>query len=332
MQKKEFEELVEARTVPELHPYIPTALKIYNKEHHDKLWYEKYEVSNVIEIVGILADSALRLGKKGLAKQESEQGEVSVKPTVTSEFLSNLITPWIQDIRQEIFNTRVPPFTTYKPAFKWLEEGKVDWDFLFNESVRKERSEAPKWMKSSLYYPYVVKEYPSHYSPYTLCFFKAKEVEKVTGFGYISVMLHIIADIPLTLNKVDTEAREKTHQLPSGDKLINRFVTVQIRGELSFDELRHLYQQIRQDLGVKRSKALKEKHLKLYQVVRRKGGAPKGKGTVAFWESVRQEINVWLKNNSIDNQYTTWKGVKRAYDLFYDKLRSQYLVEGGKRR
>lgn len=314
---KEFEKLVRAKTIPELHPYIPMALEVLG----DSVQSKRYTVPDIIETVGRLVSVLERME---VAKPE--QDEVPAKPSVTSEFLSDLITPWIEDIRQEIFNTRVIPFRT-KEALNWMKQEQVDMK-NWRDEVEREIEKLPKWMRG---WPFNFLNKPNlEKRPLlVLLYDRAEEVAKVTGFNHFSVMSHIILGAPLTLNKVDTKAKKEIHKLPSGAELVNRFVTMQIRGELTFDELRHLYQQIRQDLGVKRSKALKEKHLELYQIVRRKGGAPKGKGTVAFWESVRKDMN---EKNPTGNPYTTWKGVKRAYDLLWNKLRSQYLVEGGKRR
>jgi len=162
MQREELEKQAKAKIVTALRPYIPMALEILGdiKEHHH------FQVSDVVEITDRLAKV---LKRTGVAEDQPKQGEVPAKPSVTNEFLDDLITPWIQDIRQEIFNTRTLPFNTYAQAVKWLREGKIDWDFYDNERMREKRSKFP-WMKSI----YVVKEYPSHYSPYTLCFYRAK--------------------------------------------------------------------------------------------------------------------------------------------------------------
>lgn len=331
MQREEFEKVekqVKAQTVTALHPYIPMALEILGdtREHHH------FQVSDVVEVTDRLASILERME---VAEGQPEQGEVPAKPSVTNEFLDDLITPWIQDIRQEIFNTRVPQFRTPSEAFKWLDEGSVHAKNWLNELQREKDKTIPKWMKSP--YPgYLLdsldKLNPKLDSmldnppPYLVLFNKAKEVARVTWFSPASVMFHIVAGTPLILDKVNTKAEKEIHELPSGEELVNRFVTVQIRGELSLDELRHLYQQIRQDLGVKRSKALNDTHLELYQLVKKRGGPVKGKGSVTFWKQVMED---WNKKHEGD-PYKIWKSAKRAYDLLWDKLRSQHLVEGGK--
>ena len=319
MNTQEFIELVKSHTAPSLQSLIAAVVDMLGEE----LRFERSEVANVIEAAGRLATY---LETIGVAKGQQEQGEVSAKPTVTREFLSDLITPWIQDIRQEIFNTRVCPFGTYEEALRWVNEGIVDWENWVNEAER-EMEKLPKWMRSSGYVsPRFAPELHRLLGKrplYALFSDRVKEVTRVTGFSHISVLCHIIADIPLTLKKVDTEAKREIHELPSGDELVNRFVTVQIRGELTFGELYRLYQQIRQDLGIKRSKALKDEHLRLYQLVRGRGGPIKGKGSVKFWKEVVENWN----NPKCKN----WKGAKIAYDRLIKRLTNEYL-QGGKRR
>jgi len=332
MDRKEYQDIIEkvkAKTIPTLRPFIAPTVDILG----DILRPDRYEVADVIEAADRLASELKRMGAE---KGQPEQGEVSVEPTVTNEFLSDLITPWIQDIRQEIFNTRVRPFRTHEQAVKWVDEGIVDMENWFNE-VRREKEKLPFWARP-FKYPFDVLNQPNVPIPrlaqeldhllgkrplYLLFSDRVKEVARVTGFSHMSVWCHIIGGTPLTLNKVDTTPEKEIHELPSGEELVSRFVTVQIRGELTFDELRRLYQQIRQDLGVKRSKALNDTHLELYRLVKKRGGPVKGKGSVTFWKQVMED---WNKEHEGD-QYKIWKSAKRAYDLLWNKLRSQYLVD-----
>lgn len=268
---------------------------------------------------------------------EAEPSENSV----TSEFLVDLITPWVEDVRQELFNSRIAPFSTFDEASRWYSKG-TKKDRRFVERRQKEwgkeadadaqkkvdtrtgreyekKSPRQKW---AFAYETIFENLPE--TATLACYFRAEEIAYATSFSSFSVLMYILVGIRPVLTKVRTYADEEVHKLPSGDNLVNRLVTVEIRGELSFEDLRSLYRSVRQELGINRAKSLKEKHLELYLMVRQKGGAPKGKGTVAFWECLTEE---WNKKHKDDQYTTTWKGVKRAYDMVCKKLRSQYLTE-----
>jgi hypothetical protein len=101
---------------------------------------------------------------------------------------------------------------------------------------------------------------------------------------------------------------------------------VRINTELSFDDLLAIYSSIRRYLGVKGSKKSTREHLDLHRMVLQMGGAPSGKGTVAFWTSAKAEWN----NKHPERKYGTWKGVKIAYDRLHKKLNSRYLGRGVK--
>ena len=334
MDRKEYIEKVEAKAVPTLRPFIAPTVDILG----DTLRLGRYEVADIIEIADRLASE---LKKMGVAKGQPEQGEVPVEPTVTSEFLGDLITPWVEDVRQELFDSRVAPFFTFEQAKKWVEEQREETSKWLQEKTkeygekfridakRETETKAESKPQRKIFegkYPFVahaIEEGDVDYPPFVVCQYRANKIANVSGFDTSSVFYYILMGVRPVLTKVQAHVEEEESRLPSGDSLVNRLVIVEMRGELSFEELRHLYQQIRQDLGVKRTKAFNEKHLQLYQVVRHNGVVPKGKGTKHFWEAVQEDMNDWINKNGKGDPYTTWRGVKRAYDLLSSKLRSQ---------
>ena len=70
-----------------------------------------------------------------------------------------------------------------------------------------------------------------------------------------------------------------------------------------------------------KGKRLNTNHLQLCRLVQNKGGAPKGKGTLAFWKSVMDEWNTPHPKN----EYKTWKGVKIYYERIISKLRPDHI-------
>ena len=146
------------------------------------------------------------------------------------------------------------------------------------------------------------------------------EVSKATDFTLASVTMHILANAPLVLPPLSYGIIDRPYSLPSGSSIRKRFATVTIRSDVTFEELRSAYRSIRRELGITRSKSHTTKHLQLYQIVRERGNVPRGKGTVAFWESVRHEWN----ERYAKPKYTTWKGVKAAYDRLYRKMGDRF--------
>lgn len=88
--------------------------------------------------------------------------------------------------------------------------------------------------------------------------------------------------------------------------------------------MRHLYQVIKGKSGSRQLKWANAKHLELYRLVDKKEGPP-AKGVVAFWKEVMTE---WNQGHSEDI-YTTWKGVKIAYDRLMNRSKKRIdLVKG----
>jgi len=59
--------------------------------------------------------------------------------------------------------------------------------------------------------------------------------------------------------------------------------------------------------------------LELYQLVKGRGGAVKGKGSVAFWELINKDWH--------NDECATWKGAKLAYQRLEKRLSNQYLIK-----
>lgn len=145
------------------------------------------------------------------------------------------------------------------------------------------------------------------------------EVDKVTSFTWKSLEMYILADALPVLPAFTVGIVRKTHSLPSGVELQNRFAQVIIRGNLTDKGLRALYRNIRRELGIKHLQPLKPKDLELYKMVAQRGSIPtqKGaKGVVAFWASI---MNEWNTRHPRD-KYKTWKGFQSRYQRIIARL------------
>jgi hypothetical protein len=263
-----------------------------------------------------------------LNREDVKPSDLSPSTKLTSEFLIDQIMPWVEGVRLELFKSKAAPLSTFEEAHEWLKREQEGFRQQYGVETQTKTKSKPVRKAPKEKYPfleYSLRQKPSLYPPYLACMYRASEIAYATGFDTLSIAYYILAGIRPTLRRVETYSTEEIHRLPSGDSLVNRLVTIEIRGEISFEEQHILYQDIRQELRIKRTKAFSEKHLELYRMVRRNGESPRKKRIVAFWKSKMEEWNEKHPNE----QYTTWKGLKIAYERNCKKLGKLYL-KGGK--
>jgi hypothetical protein len=223
------------------------------------------------------------------------------------------IRPWVEDVRQELFNSRTAPFSTRELASMWIDKSIEEAQEIDPEFEKRKEVFFDKYpfLKD---YPFLAskyEEYPKWEPTIGVLFEKAGEIAKATGFNFPSVAFYILANIKPILPKYELEVQKKVTKLSSGEDLVNKFVTVTIRGYLDFDMLRSLYINIRKELGIKRTKALTAKHVEFFRIVEEVGVPPNGKGTIAFWEKVKDKCN---EKHSGGKRYSDWRGAKQLYD------------------
>lgn len=335
MNEKEFINMAQNTAPAELRNRIPEVVGIL--KDIGIIRCERHELSNVI----LLTSRWPNIEEMDVEERIGSLHESSV----VSEFLVDLIMPWVEDIRRELFGSPDIPFHTFNDMKtwwrqaldennKWLEEQrKVQYSNALFQMNSDETTPIGSTLRSSWGIPTSVSPeraysgllnylHVGYTPPYTILLFRTDEISYATGFIFIDVFFHILSDWHPTLKRYDIVPEQRVHKLPSGNTLINRFVSVDIRGEMNFEELHGVYQEIRQGLEIKRTKAFNEKHLEIYKLVQKMGGPPKRKGVVKFWNMLREE---WNKKH-IDDPYETWKGLKIAYERLYNKLSSQYLL------
>ena len=262
---------------------------------------------------------------------------------LTSDYLAYLLNPAIKIIRKQIFGLDGPLFKKYDEAIKWLEgqeasEGECEFPkgkrhqlYEVLESGNKKLLQQRDLSPLSLFLPHAASGRPRYIHPrkgsaLSQVIRVANEVSAQIGLTPISVAMYIIADIKPVLPAYSCGGTEALVILPAEDgktELGRRHLNITINSELSFNELLALYKSVRGFLGVTKSKTLSNKHLELYQIVQRHGSPPKGKGSVAFWNSVKEE---WNEKHQGDDIYKSWKGIKIAYERIIKKLKSRFQV------
>mgnify|MGYP001145427330 CR=1 FL=1 len=161
---------------------------------------------------------------------------------------------------------------------------------------------------------------------------------EATGFNQPSLVQFILMGTPPIVPRYWIGALPYYRPIPLGpdhkgfqDELLRvSYVDIRIWAQdFTFEEFRKVYNSYRELLQLKKhklreGKELVKSHWEIYQLVKERGGLPKGKGKVAFWESVKGE---WNKLHP-QNKYQTWKGVKLAYDRIIARLECRVTTKG----
>ncbi len=137
-------------------------------------------------------------------------------------------------------------------------------------------------------------------------------MEDGTGLDAYSLLQHVLVGAEPVFRRVDIKSKDREVQLPTGRVLKRRAVTVEVRGPLSFREMRSLRARVNGEFEAKRKKDLNINHLKVLALVREAGPPATKRGVVAYWRRRQQEYND--RKDDAGKRYTTWQGVKAAYD------------------
>ena len=236
---------------------------------------------------------------------EKQKGGTRLHPSVSSEFLADLIKPWAEAIRAQFFESEDPPFTTIEEVMNYYEEFiiglKLDEDntgdhlgvhsLLENEQIR----DYNKLLSRGITIPsmWLPEEKQKQIPKSLLLRERAEMISNATGLNSTSVMFHILMGSPPLLPQLEWQVHEVINRIPVNVMVENRYATITFRNEVTFNELYSAYRQIRSELGTKNMKAFNEKHLELYLITRKmsQDGNQPIKGIVAFWKAVQEEWN-----------------------------------------
>ena len=78
---------------------------------------------------------------EAILAQESETVAAKTKPTASAKFMAQQIRPWVEDIREALFQTKSAPFSCTKAAERWtgeMEERASEWREGVNEWINQE--------------------------------------------------------------------------------------------------------------------------------------------------------------------------------------------------
>ncbi|MFC1861012.1 hypothetical protein ACFLYL_01865 [Chloroflexota bacterium] len=234
------------------------------------------------------------------------------------ELLGEDLAPWAQKIRKRIFGKVETPFPDYDSAVEWIKLHNVTMTPYDGGNTSHSLEPCRTCMGFSDADGNDESAYPRIGSPLEkiifACFKLTKKLE--IGLDSNSLVFFVLNDTIPFISPIEWYFTSHNVELPSGKKINYREANFKIRDDFNPMWLKFLDKKVREGMLLTKKKKLTAKHLQLYRLVCQKGGPPKGKGTVAFWESTRAE---WNTNNPKD-KYNTWKAIKIGYDRIISKL------------
>jgi hypothetical protein len=175
-----------------------------------------------------------------------------------------------------------------------------------------------------------MRECAQNHSPLSWLENETRIMARATGFPQLSLVQFVLTGTKPVLPRYWVRGHSDYASLPSGEQMQPIYIRIEISArDLTFEELRRIYNGYREILQLKKhklreGKELAKSHWELYQLVRAKGGPPERK-KVVFWESVKGAWN----NSHPRDEYKTWKGVKLAYDRAITQLENRVTGKGG---
>jgi hypothetical protein len=269
-----------------------------------------------IKDVSLLNGIAEALWATSLKTDEKPNVDLTPRAILDAARLEKDICLYVEDVRDDLFGKPEVPFASADDAMEWLRKhGREEL-----KDILPERDE-------------VVLGSERHFSSFGDIWFdedsdtmiadllaKVEKIRVMTGATYGSVMMHLLTNSPLCLMKYMWRGTSY-----GGELFRKPLIAVEliVLGPLTFSEMQSLYRQQRSVFGRTKKKEINVRHLELYRLVDGKG-TPLVKGVVAFWREVMEQWN----QNHPEDRYTTWKGVKTAYDRLLMRLERGSIQAG----
>lgn len=245
------------------------------------------------------------------------------------EALVMALAPKVEGLRRERPGGTKPPFTTVKKATEWIE-WKSEQDLAAWREKSKEREKAIDEIKKladehliefDLKFaclPYQkpdedhVKNVPV--VPGTYLRKLAQEtalIAKSTGLPQDALVIHVLTGLKPIRSRAPMKTTWSFYNLPSGEQLAVYEAAVTFHAQdLTDEELRKVYNNVRHHLGGKSTKGLEHKDVEVWKIVQGLGGPPQqhgGKGP--FWKEV---LEIYVRGHP-DEPYTSPNWAKKHY-------------------
>ncbi len=275
---------------------------------------------NIVDLP-YLSKIAESLLTAGITKKEGLTIELTPESLMYCDQLGEDLRPWFQKLRKKYFGVTEVPFTDYNTAVDWIKQYDV-FETPWKDSIM----QSQPFRSNIRFFGHdgeVVIVHARINSPLEKIIFASRKLVKELEIGLEidSLVFLVLADIPPFVPPVEVGLSAYIVRLPSGRRINYREAEITIREGFNLTWLRWLYKILREEMHLTKKKGLNANHLQLYGLVKNKGGAPKGKGTVDFWRSVMDEWNTTHPKN----KYKTWKGVKINYERTISKIKVNHI-------
>ena len=265
------------------------------------------------------------------SKDESYPLSITSGNMLDSEILIEKITPYIEDVRKQIFGTKLP-FDTIKKAVQWIEQkAKEPLPPVTEKKIQRFEKAFSKVVDLFLKNPfpctisspqYPILKYPGEKAVQKVPainpdLLRIKEaVDKLvpaTSFMPHAITAFLLTGIAPIIPRVIMREKRINQKIPLNSECQRFSLSLEINArDLTFKELKTIYDRIQERLHIKKKKRLNQKHEKLYQIVKRCGGPPE-KDKVAFWKKIAKDCG-----------YGGWRQAKIAYKRLNAKLMSGF--------
>lgn len=274
--------------------------------------------------------------------------QVTQQDIVNSDYLIEQIAPSVEQIRKTLFGDCNPPFDSIAAAVSWIrkkaaeplppdikakeERGFKEYERLCELIISGKAIGLFGVSRNSLDFPgddgFVTSIPVVEQTDLATLAAAVKRISNATGFREYAVTVHILTGLKPILPRVSTSVRPSWHELPAGNHLWRKQAVIEINvADLTFDELKEIYDNYRKELDVVKKKPLNKQQIKLYNLVASKGGPPR-KGVTAFWKAIQEEWN----GDASNSPYKTWEGAYQRYKLVEDKFKNLYNETPGQYR
>lgn len=337
MKREEFEELAEAKAPPTLRNSDQLKAAIYDFVKHGGAFYHS-DVGNVLREAEERREQAETPQEKAAPRQSPRP-----KPGAEAHFVSRMLVeglkPWVENLREEGgLGSTVPPYPgDGGAAAEYIEETSAADLARWNKSWkdREEEHERINQLAHRLGLDVTTKVRLLPYSrpgdhhrknaptaPDTFLFNLAGEVAGVsrkTGLPPEALTMYVFTGGMPLLPRTWVAKRENHTLLPNGEQAHLRSVTLTFRtADLTFEELRTLYDDIKTYMGGKGIQAPTAEDLEFWELVQEAGGPPEPyRGAREFWREVLKE---WNQKHPYDTPLKSWEGLQKKYRRLCKRL------------
>jgi hypothetical protein len=145
-----------------------------------------------------------------------------------------------------------------------------------------------------------------------------RQLARASGFSPPAVAAYLLADVLPILDAATIAVEHLTVPVPFGGEIHRSQVTLTVHArDLSYDEHRDLFRQVRQELQLVRAHGLTDEDIELLQLVDSLGVPPVGRGSGPYWQGVRQ---AWNRRHG-EERFRTPDGPRMWYRRLQKKLK-----------